>query len=87
MQELLYDLAAEVFSVVLLGLGAAVLTTLGVLTEGAGVANLADGHTALGLWYVYMGGVALYVGLYLLAYRMLRPRLASLSDRTADGTA
>jgi hypothetical protein len=50
------------------------LTTLGLLSEQAGLSSLSGGET-LGLWYVYMGGVALYAGVYALGYRRLLPRV------------
>lgn len=78
MQEILADAAGELVSVVVFSAVASVLTAAGVLTERAGLANLATGQTAVGLWYVYMGGLALFVGLYLLGYREVWPRLRGL---------
>ena len=78
MHEIVVEAAAEVVAVVLFTLGAGVLAVAGVLTEQAGVANLSTGHVALGAWEVLMGGLALFVGLYLLGYREVLPRLRGL---------
>lgn len=45
------------------------LTIAGLVVEQAAVANVLSGNAALGLWEVWMGGVALFVGVYLLGYR------------------
>jgi hypothetical protein len=50
------------------------LTTVGVLSEAVGVSSVTGGD-ALGLWYVYVGAVALYAGVYMLGYRRVLPRL------------
>ena len=47
------------------------LTIAGLVVEQAAVANVLSGNAAVGLWEVWMGGVALFVGVYLLGYRRL----------------
>ncbi|MFB6352700.1 MAG: hypothetical protein ABEJ92_01315 [Halobacteriales archaeon] len=69
MRELVADAAAELVSVVLYAALAGLLTAAGLLGEQAGLASVASGQTAVGLWYLYMGGLGLYAGLYLLGYR------------------
>lgn len=56
-------------------LATAVLTSLGLAAEWSGISGLAAGQVAVGLWYVYMGSVALYLGLYGLGYRKLWHRV------------
>ena len=43
----------------------------------AGLQNVLTGHSALGAWEVWMGGVALFAGLYLLGYRQIYQRYQS----------
>ena len=64
------ELALFAIETVLFG----VLTTLGLLSEQAGLSSLSGGET-LGLWYLYMGAVALYAGLYVLGYERVLPRV------------
>ena len=78
MHEVVADLVAELVAVVLFSIGAGVLAVTGVLAELAGVSNLATGHVALGAWELYMGGLALFVGLYLLGYREVVQRVRRL---------
>lgn len=52
----------------------AALTVIGVLSEQIGFADVTSGHL-VGYWYVYVGAVALYAGIYLLGYKRLLPRL------------
>lgn len=76
--DLLEPLTGSLFELlVVLGyaLGAGALTGLGALAEGAGLRSLGAGDVVVGLWFAYMGAVALFVGLYLLGYRELLPRL------------
>lgn len=55
------------------------LTTAGLLAERAGLQNVLAGQAAIGLWEVWMGGVALFVGVYLVGYRRVLPRLTAIS--------
>lgn len=76
--ELVEPLAGSLFELLaLLGyaLAAGVLTGLGALAEGAGLRSLGAGDVVVGLWFAYMGAVALFAGMYLLGYRGLLPRL------------
>lgn len=61
-------------------LATGVFTTVGTLTEHAGLQNVLAGHAAIGVWEVWMGAVALFAGLYLLGYRRVyRRHLAGVS--------
>jgi len=64
----LADIVALVFEVSLFG----VLTTIGVFGERAGLEAVTSGHI-IGLWYVYVGTLALYTGVYRIGYRRLFP--------------
>lgn len=63
--ESLAELLGLLFSI----LAAGVLTTVGALTESAGIANLLAGHSTMGLWELWMGAIALYAGIYMLGYQ------------------
>ncbi len=52
----------------------ALLTGIGVLSEQIGLADVTSGQT-LGYWYVYVGAIALYAGVYLLGYKRLLSRV------------
>lgn len=53
----------------------AVLTIAGVISEQIGVASVSSGDL-VGLWYVYVGIITLYAGLYLVGYKRLLPRVS-----------
>lgn len=78
MQELLAEVIADLVALVVLSASAVLFAVLGMLSEQAGLASLATGQLAVGLWFVYMGALALFVGLYLLGYQEVAPRLRSL---------
>lgn len=59
-----------------------VFTVTGALAESAGLQNVLTGHAAIGLWEVWMGGVALFVGLYLLGYNRLYRRYRGFRMRS-----
>lgn len=78
MEEVVLELAAEVGSVVVLGVVGSVLGLGGFLMEEIGLASLSTGEVALGLWYLYMGTLALYVAVYLIGVRELPTRVAAI---------
>lgn len=78
MQEVLLDLAAELLSIVLLGVVGSILGLAGFLMEDIAFANLVTGPTVIGLWYLYMGTLALFVAVYLIGFRELPARVASV---------
>lgn len=51
-----------------------VLTTIGLLSEQTGLSSVLGGEM-IGFWYIYVGAVALYAGLYLVGYDRLLPRI------------
>lgn len=78
MNEVLVDVVAEVVAVFVFSVGATALAALGLLMEQAGIASLTTGQVIVGLWYVYMGGVVLFVAVYLLGYRQVVRRVTVL---------
>lgn len=81
MDELLYGSFAELLAMVGAVIGSILFTGIGLLTQRAGIHNLLTGHSAIGLWEAYMGGLALFVGLYLLGYRTLWLQLGSAAAK------
>ena len=69
---------AELLDVVAYAAASLLLSAIGVGVEGMGIGNLVAGDPILGAWEAFMGAIAIYVGLYLLAYRELRPRIAAI---------
>lgn len=59
-------------------LGTGLLSLLGVELQLVAAASLGAGDFVGGGWFLLMGGVALYVGLYDLGYRRLGPRVRDL---------
>ena len=74
MHEVLVESILEVAQLAVETVLFAVLTTVGVLSEQIGLADVTAGQT-VGYWYVYVGGVTHYAGVYLLGYKRLLPRL------------
>lgn len=67
----------ELVSLLTTALLSGALTVVGLLIERAGVHELLVGHTVLGAWELVMGGIPLFVGLYLIGYQRLWQRLAA----------
>lgn len=84
MYDSVLDLAIEAFVVLaeVLLTGAAI--TLGLFAEGASLSNIAAGETVLGLWFAYMGTLALFVGVYLLGYRRLVGRVVQARSASSQ---
>lgn len=55
--------------------GTVLLTGLGAVTERAGFHELGVGHQTLGYWFVFMGVVLLYAGIYVMGYEGLLSRV------------
>lgn len=75
MTELSVDALLELLTTLAAGVGALVLTAVGMLAEQAGLQNLALGHVPLGIWEAGMGAVLLFVGVYLLGYEQFWRRI------------
>lgn len=59
-------------------LGTVIFTGVGLVVEQTAVADVLRGQIAVGVWEGWMGAIALVVGIYLLGYRELWPRLQTL---------
>jgi hypothetical protein len=69
------DAALEAMFVLAEIVGTGLAIALGVAGEEASLSAFAAGETILGLWFAYMGTLALFVGVYLLGYRALFERV------------
>ena len=69
MYELIAEFIGEFLPLAAYGVASLVLTSLGFLTERAGLQHLAVGDNTLGIWMAGMGVVLLYAGVILLGYR------------------
>jgi hypothetical protein len=74
MEEQLFAALGEAAWFVLESILIGVLTVVGVLSEQIGVTGVTSGDV-VGLWFVYMGAIALYAGLYMIGYGRLLPRV------------
>lgn len=75
MVEFVSESVAEILALVGSAIGSAVFTVGGVLIEHSSIQSVVAGQSTVGLWEMYMGVIALTVGLYLLGYRECWPRL------------
>ena len=78
MRELGFDLLADLLFTILSAAGAVAFTLIGLFVDRAGVENLLAGAVAQGAWELWMGTLALFVGLYLLGYRTAWPSIVAL---------
>ena len=69
------ELAVDLLLLILSAIGAVVFTVVGVLVEQAGLNHLLSGSMGLGAWELFMGALALFVGVYLLGYRTAWPSI------------
>lgn len=77
MVELVSESIAEIISLIGSAVGSLVFTVSGVVIEHSSLQNVVAGQSTVGLWEMYMGAIALIVGLYLLGYRECWPRLVA----------
>lgn len=75
MYDSVLDAALEAMFVLAEIVGTGLAIALGVAGEEASLSAFAAGETILGLWFAYMGTLALFVGVYLLGYRALFERV------------
>ena len=75
MRSIAIEHLTELLDVVGYAVASLFLSIVGVGVESAGIGNLLAGDPTLGIWEVFMGAIALYVGFYLLGFRELLPRL------------
>jgi hypothetical protein len=75
MDDILFESGAELVVVTVSALGSIAFTLAGVAAESAGIQRLLAGDVVFGLWEVWMGGLALVTGIYLLGYCNVWQRL------------
>lgn len=78
MREIAFESAVESLAIVVEVVAMTVLTIVGLLAETTGVARLGAGIDPLTVWYVFVGGLALYTGVYMLGYHRVLPRISQL---------
>lgn len=69
MEDAVVDTVVEVAVIVVAGIGSIGVTIAGWLAEQSGLHNVLAGELTLGLWELWMGTIALFIGVYLLGYR------------------
>lgn len=79
-QELVSASLAEVATALGAGVVSVVVSIVGVLTERAGLQNVAAGHTTVGVWEIGVGLLVLFLGVYLLGYQQCWQRLSTLGE-------
>jgi FtsH-binding integral membrane protein len=75
MRELGLDLLVDALVTAAAVAGSVGFTVVGVLVDRAGLEALLGGAVAQGVWELWMGTLAVFVGLYLLGYRTAWPAL------------
>ena len=75
MYDSVLDAALEAMFVLAEIVGTGLAIALGVAGEEASLSAFAAGETIFGLWFAYIGTLALFVGVYLLGYRALFERV------------
>ena len=78
MQEIALDLAAELIALVGFGVVGSVFGFLGFSMESLGLTSLTSGELVVGVWYLYMGSLALFVAVYLIGFRELPDRFDAI---------
>lgn len=68
--------AVDLIALIVAALGSLLFTGAGLVLERAGIVALLGGQTTLGLWELAMGGIFIGVGLYVIGYNELWPRIA-----------
>jgi len=78
MTGLAYGPLGELLGFVVTAVGSAFFTVAGLLVEQAALTNLLAGQSVFGLWELYMGALALVVGVYVLGYETAWHQLQTL---------
>ncbi|MDX1746461.1 MAG: hypothetical protein R3324_11035 [Halobacteriales archaeon] len=84
MKEIAVELVVEIVAFVGLGIIGSFLGLLGYSMEMVGITNLTAGDQVLGLWYLVMGSLALFVAVYLIGFQELPARFDSIRARFTD---
>lgn len=77
MDDLISGSIGEILALIGSAVGSLMFTIGGVVIEHSSLQSVVAGQSTVGLWEMYMGGIALIVGLYLLGYRECWPRLVA----------
>ncbi|MFC5365868.1 hypothetical protein [Salinirubrum litoreum] len=86
MLELLIETAVEMAPLLFFAVGSGVLSLVGIELERLGLQSLGAGETTLGVWFIFMGIVALYAGIYVVGYHEFRPRLRAYRANAESDT-
>ncbi|MFT4891710.1 MAG: hypothetical protein ACI9YT_002645 [Halobacteriales archaeon] len=70
----------ELLGLVLSALGSIAFTVAGTIAEQAAVHHVLAGRPMLGAWEAWMGTIALVVGVWVLGYQRLWPRLSEFRN-------
>ena len=84
MRQLPLELIWELTEILGFGVGATILSALGMRIELLAVDTVAAGDLAFGLWLCLLGGVAFYFGLYAMGLTELVPRLRLALTRLTE---
>ena len=84
MYEALLELLPEALAIAFFSVGSLALSSLGLYLERLGVETAIGGHPVFALWFVVLGGMALYFGAYLMGYTELLPRLRALAGENSS---
>lgn len=74
------DSIGELVGLFVSAVGTMLFTLGGFLVDQAGIQNVLTGNLTVGVWELWMGTIALVVGVYLFGYQQLWPRLKTLRD-------
>lgn len=78
-QDLIATLSGVLETVVLTAISATV-SAIGLLLESQAITALIQGELVLGAWFLFMGALALYGGIYLVGYRKVLTRLRTTTS-------
>ncbi|RRJ29190.1 hypothetical protein [Halocatena pleomorpha] len=81
MDELVSGSVTELLALIGSAIGSIVFTVSGMLIEHNSLQSVVAGHSTVGVWEMYMGGLALIAGLYL-GYQECWPRLVDYRSRS-----
>ncbi|WP_330631340.1 hypothetical protein [Halocatena halophila] len=70
----------ELLTLLGFGVAAVVFTGGGLFIEGTSLHSMATGHQTVAYWEMYMGAIALILGVYLFGYRECWARVRSLRN-------
>ncbi|HKL29503.1 MAG TPA: hypothetical protein VJ898_09590 [Natrialbaceae archaeon] len=76
MSLLAIESLGELLALVVSAVGTLAFTAVGTIAEQAALQNLLSGQVVLGAWEAGMGAIALVVGVWILGYGKLWPRIA-----------